>query len=102
MKTNGRERELGKALEYRIGEMAGMYGTPEGVLSEEAEMDRRLSDMRLNDSVASHVDAVLRLEKLCEYFFDVLHKDVGYEMRVKVSRKGIETTDTCKEEAKVA
>ena len=43
MKTNRRERELGKALEYRIGEMARMYGTPDGVLSEEAEMDRRLA-----------------------------------------------------------
>ena len=102
MKTNGRERELGKALEFRIGEMTRMYGTPDGILSEEAEMDRRLSDMKLSDSVASHVDAVLRLEKLCEYLFDVLHKDVEYEMYVKVSRKGIETTETCKEEVKVA
>ena len=57
--------------------------------------------MKLNDSIASHVDAVLRLEKLCEYFFDVLHKDVEYEMHVKVSRKGMEVTETCKGEAKV-
>ena len=102
MKTNGRERELAKGMDSLMGEMNGRYGTSSMLMDENAEIERKRSDIALRDDMISHVKEVLRCRKLSEHFLDVERIDVTYEICTIVSSKKMETKIVIRDAVKLA
>lgn len=102
MKANKWQRELGRGVDSLVGEMNSRYGTPSGELSEDAEMDRKRSDIQLRDEVISHIEELLRCRKLSERLMDEERMDVKYEIRTEVSSKRMVTKVNVGEAVRVA
>ena len=102
MKTNRRERELGKGMDALIGEISGRYGTSSKVLDEDADLERKRNDIALRDDVICHVKELLRCRKLSEHFLDVERMDVTYEICTKVSARKLETKVVIRDATRIA
>ena len=88
MKKSASERELSRGMDSMIGEVQAAYGAK---LSEEAQIERKLSDVALRDDLMGLAREVVRLRKLAERFGDEEALSVSYELVTVVSADGIST-----------
>ncbi|HVC57870.1 MAG TPA: hypothetical protein VND15_00130 [Candidatus Acidoferrales bacterium] len=75
MKKSASERELSRGMDSMIGEVQAAYGAK---LEEEAQIERKLSDVALRDDVIAMASEVVRLRKLAERFGDEEALNVSY------------------------
>lgn len=73
-------------MDSMIGEVQAAYGAK---LSEEAQIERKLSDVALRDDIIGLAREVVRLRKLAERFGDEEALTVSYGITVDVSAERV-------------